>query len=244
MRSTRLLGAVTAALVLSLPSPAHTAVAPTPPARGEVAGDVVMRFTFEGKSGLGAGAHAKNVAGKGRGVVLVTEGARLRKVRGRPGRAALFPQPGTGFGIIEAADRRAWDPRRRAFSFGAKVRMTEAQGRGDSNIVQKGTYSQPGGQWKLQSDHGIPSCVVNGSEGRVLVRSATSIADGAWHGLACRRTARRLNLLVDGDVVASVAGETGRVSNDSAVRLGGKRLGPGNVDQFRGRLDGVFLSMG
>lgn len=243
MRSTRLLGAVTAALALTLPTLTHAAAAPTA-AQGQAAGGVVMRFTFEGPSGLGDGATVKNVAGKGRGIVRVAEGGRLRKVPGRPGKAAQFPQPGTGFGIIEAADRRAWDPRRRAFTVGAKVRMTEAQGRGDSNIVQKGYYSEPGGQWKLQSDHGVPSCVVNGSEGRVLVRSAGSIADGSWHRLACRRTAAGLDLLVDGDVVASTAGATGRVSNDSAVRLGGKRLGPGNVDQYRGRLDGVFLSMG
>lgn len=203
---------------------------------------VVLRFGYGGGARVHEGTVVKNLAGKGRGVVHLADGARMKRVKGRPGKAMKFPRSGNG--LIEAADRVAWDPRRRAFTYGTKVKMADAQVTQHSNVMQKGYYKQPGGQWKLQVDRGRPSCVVNGSEGRVLTRSGQSIADGHWHSLACRRTSDGVTLRVDGTVAASTNGATGKVSNASAVRIGAKKIGSVRVEQFRGRLDATFLRMG
>ncbi len=202
----------------------------------------VLRFSYDGRSGLRAGAKVKNMAGKGRGIVRVADGGRFRKVKGHPRRAARFPQ--SGYGIIETADRRAWDPRRRDFAYGTWMKVTQEQRNALSNVMQKGYYRQRGGQWKLQLDRGLPSCVVNGSDGRVLVRSQRSVADGRWHRVVCRRVDNSLVLRVDGTIVASGTGQMGSVTNSAGVRIGARKLGPGRVDQFRGRLDMTFLSMG
>ena len=206
------------------------------------ASNTVLRFGYDGRSSLRAGARVKNTAGKGRGIVKVADGGRFRKVKGHPKRAARFPQSGNG--MIETADRKAWDPRRRDFSYGSWVKVTREQRNVLSNVMQKGYYRQRGGQWKLQLDRGVPSCVVSGTAGRVLVRSESSVADGRWHRLVCRRVDNLLVLRVDGEVAASGTGATGSVANTAGVRIGAKKLGPGRVDQFRGRLDVTFLSMG
>lgn len=242
-----LVGAVAAATVLvvgggSAPALGTGSAPADPGARAAAPGNTVLRFTYDGRGGLREGDRVRNTAGKGRGIVHLAQDGRMKKVKGKPGRAVRFPL--TGFGIIEAADRRAWDPRRRDFSYGTKVKVSRAEADRHSNLVQKGYYRQPGGQWKLQLDRGLPSCVVNGDEGRLRVRSTTSIADGAWHRLLCRRTDAGLVLRVDGAVAASGDGATGRVANAAPVRVGSKKLGPGRVDQFRGRLDVTFLSIG
>jgi uncharacterized protein YwbE len=202
----------------------------------------VLKFTFDGKAPLSDGATVKNAAGKGRGTVEVGAG-RFKKVKGKPGRAARYPLA-HGYGLIEAPDRKVWDPRRRAFSFGAKVRVAAPQVTRNMNIIQKGYFHQPGGQWKLQLGRGIPSCRVSGAAGSLLVASDTSIADGRWHRLVCIRTHTGLTLRVDRAVVASGDGPTGKVANGSVVRIGAKKLGTGRVDQFHGRLDVPFLSLG
>jgi hypothetical protein len=202
----------------------------------------VLRFGYDGRSSLRAGSRLHNTAGRGGGVMKVADGGDFARVKGRPGRAVHFPR--SGYGIIETADRRAWDPRRRDFSYGTKVKISEAQGDRHSNVMQKGYHDQSGGQWKLQIDRGLPSCVVSGSEGRVLVRSAASVADARWHRLVCRRVDNRVTLEVDGETAASSAGPTGKVSNAAGISIGAKKLGPGSVDQYRGRLDVTFLSMG
>ncbi len=222
--------------------PAGSASGAAAASPSETTAGVVLRFGYDGRATLRGGAKVKNTAGKGKGVVRVADGGRLKKVRGRPGKAARFPR--SGFALIEAPDRKAWDPRRRDFSYGSKVKIRRnAVGR-HTNVVQKGYYRQPGGQWKLQIDRGRPSCVVNGDEGRLLVRAGSSVANGRWHRLVCARTGDQLTLRIDGEVVASATGDTGKVSNGSVVRVGAKKLGPGRVDQFRGRLDMTFLSIG
>jgi len=76
----------------------------------------------------------------------------------------------------------------------------------------------------------------------VLVRSDDSVIDGRWHRLTCSRSAADgVRLLVDGQVRASSDNETGSVSNGAPLRIGAKKLGTGQVDQFHGRLDVPYL---
>lgn len=219
---------------------ADAAPAPQAAAAARPTGKVLL-FTFDSKRLLTDGAHVTNAAGKGRATVEVGAG-HFKKVTGKPGRAARYPLS-SGYGLLEAPDRRAWDPAGRDFAYGAKVRVAAAQASRNMNVMQKGYYKQSGGQWKIQLDQGRPSCRVSGDAGALLVRSDTSVADGQWHRLACVRSYHSLVLKVDGTEVASATGTTGKVANSSVIRIGAKKLGTGRVDQFHGRLDVPFLTV-
>ena len=80
--------------------------------------------------------------------------------------------------------------------------------------------------------------------GTALAKSRTSVADGNWHTLECRRTGTALTILVDDQpsgtatVPASLA-----VVTPQPLSLGGKGTGVDN-DQFHGGLDDVWISVG
>jgi hypothetical protein len=197
-------------------------------------------LTFDANRSLQKGTLVRDASGHGHvGRVRTADAGRIVIGDGRVRRGAIF-QPGRGRAIIEVKDSRALDPRRRSFAFGAAVRLTHAQGARDANLVQKGYFHQTGGQYKLQIDNGVPSCVVAGGLGRVKVRAQRSVANGRWHRLSCVRTPTKVTLWIDGTARASVAERTGWLSNTSSMRIGGKNLDAGN-DQFRGRIDSVYL---
>jgi len=206
-------------------------------------GDAQLRFNFDNGESLRPGTRVRNVSGLGAGRVLVAGGGRLQRVQGITRHGAKFPAAcrGCGRAIIEAPDRAALDPRRSDFTFSAAVRMAPREGRHRSNIVQKGYFRQPGGQYKLQIDFGRPSCVVRGGAGRVFARSTVNLADRRWHTVTCHRWGSAVLLRVDGKVRARVRGATGWLANESPVRIGGKKVTSGPNDQYRGRLDNVFV---
>lgn len=136
------------------------------------------------------------------------------------------------------------DPGESDFSFGATVWLAPDQTTSGSNIVQKGRFGTDGGQWKLQVDteEGQPSCVIRSGEDVHRVRSEVSIADSAWHQVTCVRDARGIGIVVDGEE-RRAAGETGTVANEWPIRIGSPGVGEDD-DQFHGRVDDVFLTIG
>jgi hypothetical protein len=77
-----------------------------------------------------------------------------------------------------------------------------------------------------------------------VARSRTSIADGKWHAVECRRTGPTLAIAVDDAVQASVAvPATLSVDTPQPFSIGGKGLGDDN-DQFHGSLDDVWVHIG
>ncbi|GAA1476298.1 hypothetical protein GCM10009623_07440 [Nocardioides aestuarii] len=201
---------------------------------------VVFRLTFDGRGAVRDGTTFKNAAGKGKVRVRLDSG-RFKRVRGKPGKALRYPVAG-GYGLLEGPDRKAWDPGRRDFRFGVRVKIAKSQATAHMNAFQKGYHRQAGGQWKLQIDQGLPSCVVRGDIDRILVRSAEPVTDGRWHRLVCWRTSEHgVRLFVDGALVADKDAPTGKVANAAPIRIGAKKLGPGSVDQFHGRVDGPYL---
>ena len=74
------------------------------------------------------------------------------------------------------------------------------------------------------------------------MRSAVTVADGAWHAVECRREATTLTVFVDG-----VPQGTAKIPADLSVRntaplsIGGKGAYRNN-DQFQGALDDVWYS--
>jgi hypothetical protein len=118
--------------------------------------------------------------------------------------------------------------------------MTHLQAEGKSNLVQKGLYNQAGGQYKVQVINGLPSCVIFGRLGRLLVTSKVSVGDGHWHNVSCSRVRARVTLRVDGKIAGRLHGGTGVISNAAPVRVGGLALIKAN-SQYHGNLDNVSL---
>ncbi|MBW6434813.1 hypothetical protein KZ829_13805 [Actinoplanes hulinensis] len=149
--------------------------------------------------------------------------------------------------VLQAADTADLNPGTRALRYGAGVLLSPSEtGRGE-NILQKG-YSNGGGQYKLQVDgqSGKPSCGISDRTGTTVyvARSRTSVADGRWHSLECRRTGPTLAIVVDDrlETVTAVP-ETLSVETNQPFTVGGKGVGQNN-DQFHGTLDDVWVHIG
>jgi hypothetical protein len=204
----------------------------------------VFRYTFDKGESLRPGTKVRDVSGnRYTGTVKTAEGGTLSLERHKSaGRAAGFPCKSCGRAAIEVNRKRGLNPLERAFRFGADIRMRSAHVSRQSNVLQKGYYNQAGGQYKLQVDGGLPSCVVMGSAGRVTVRSARSVVDGRWHSLSCQRIGTRVVLRMDGAKLAQGVGPTGVIRNSAPVRIGAKKLAPSG-DQYHGDLDNPYLKI-
>jgi hypothetical protein len=204
-----------------------------------------LRFTFDRSETLAAGTLVHDVSRHHHpGLVRVADGGRLTVGRGVVRHGAHYPAgcATCGKAIIETRDSAALDPGKHQVLFGVTIKATAVQGGGDSNLVQKGFYEEVGGQYKLQMDNGIPSCVVRGALRRLLVVATDSVTDGRWHQLECRRLPKAVILRVDGRTVARKGGRTGFIANAAPVRVGGQSLGHDN-DEYHGVLDNVFVSI-
>lgn len=207
-----------------------------------------LLFTFDNGESLAPGSRVKDVAGvPDNGRVVTADGGRLRPVDHRKGRAAQFPrrclERGCPRAIIAVHNRKALNPHRNAFSFGAQVRIKADQTAKTSTIVQKGDYDSRRGRWRLRVNRSEakPYCLVKGSKGFLRLRADAGVADGRWHTLRCSRHARALRLYVDGRLVASDTGPIGFVSNRAPIRVGGTAATYTHNNQFFGRMDRVFL---
>ena len=125
--------------------------------------------------------------------------------------------------------------------------LSPAETSSGENIMQKG-YSTAGGQYKLQVDgiSGKPSCVMSDKTDPAIhvAKSQTSVADGDWHTIECRRTGTTLSILVDDKESASATvPATLEVVTPQPLSIGGKGTGVNN-DQFHGSLDDVWISVG
>ena len=117
-------------------------------------------------------------------------------------------------------------------------------GAGDQNIVQKGQARTAGGMFKIDMVEGHVICMYRGSQGRSAVRSRQTVWDRVWHTIRCERRGTRVLLTVDGGTPRMNSGATGRITNSSALSIGGKwRCNGANIqcDYFVGRLDRVVV---
>jgi hypothetical protein len=230
--------AATAALIAAVAPP------PVSAAHASAPSGLRMLLTFDQHESLKRGTLVRDASGhRHGGVVFVRNGGELRPVAGSSRRGAAFPSRCCARAIIEVHDGNGLDPRHRPFVFGAAVRVGPDRARTGSNVVQKGYFKQAGGQYKLQLlAGGIPSCVVYGGKGRVVLKGAKSIADRSWHRLTCLRTPTRVQLRVDGKAVAGVAQTVGFIGNSAPLRIGGNKVKSGN-QQYRGAIDSVFLRL-
>ena len=223
---------------------------PVPPV---AAGTDELRLSFDSGEPLSPGSRVTDSSGHGRsGTVLTSGGGALTPVVGWRGSvSARYPAPCSGGGcpkaIVEVSPA-GLALGYAAFEWGARVRLPAGSTSRGENLVQKGLYTDPAGQWKLQVDGsaGRPSCVVSGyrddgSYQRVTVTSGVGIANGAWHHVVCRRSRTGVTILVDGQARGSSGMRPVRLVSEAPVRIGGKGVDPTDNDQFFGALDEVVV---
>jgi PKD repeat protein len=152
----------------------------------------------------------------------------------------------------------ALSPRASDFEYGAVFRLNAtSSGRsidnGD-NLFQRGLYEDPS-QFKLQLDHGYPSCLVRGSAGQVFASSSTKVIPGMWYRASCSRVGSRVTVKVvpygSNAIPVSVAttGTSGTLTFPSSqpAAIGGKVASSGAVissatDQFNGAVANVWVN--
>ncbi|GAA3351100.1 hypothetical protein GCM10020358_79580 [Amorphoplanes nipponensis] len=229
-------------------TPSAAVVGAAPASRVTAGWTLVARYGFDG----GRPTPIADESGKGHTLRLVTRnGGTVSAVRHGIGHALRFPGKClTGrrcpHAALQSPSAPNLNPGTRPISYGAKVLLSPSQTSKGQNVVQKG-YSATSSQYKLQVDGaaGRASCVLVGARpGIKLITSTVSVADGTWHTVECRRTARALTVLVDGAVRGNRAIQPGlSVANDRPLSIGGKGAYSDN-DQFQGTLDDVWVRVG
>jgi hypothetical protein len=225
----------------------RTAGHPATTTRAATGGTLVARYSFDG-----ARSWITDQSGNGHTLRLITgNGGTVSMVRHGGGHALRFPAKCTGkkrcpHAALQSPSDPNLNPGTRPISYGAKVLLSRSQTSKGQNVVQKG-YSATSSQYKLQVDGaaGRASCVLVGAKpGIKLITSTVSVADGTWHTVECRRTARALTVLVDGAVRGNRAIAAGlSVANNRPLSIGGKGAYSDN-DQFQGTLDDVWVRIG
>lgn len=205
---------------------------------------------------LGNSSPVADSSGQGNnGIVRSAHKGQVTRVADATGTVADFPGPCSKEpcpnALIEIADGPSLDPGTAPFEWGARILLKKSETADGENVLQKGTWGQPGGQWKLQIDKkaGVPSCVVSGAvpgknaERRVVLKASVGVADGTWHSLVCRRTGSGLEILIDGVVRGSKAMPAVVLDSAAPVTIGAKSVKPNDNDQFQGMLDDVFMTV-
>ncbi len=147
--------------------------------------------------------------------------------------------------VLQAIDTADLNPAANQLRYGVRVLLAAAQAGTDQTVLQKGD-STNGGRYSLRVERGRPSCGLTDQTGPhlYLVGARTSIADGHWHSIECRRTGTTLTVLVDDRVSASSTVPAALSLHTTApFRLGGTGVVQGN-DQFHGSLDDVWIHLG
>jgi hypothetical protein len=225
-------------------------------------------FLLDFESDLTVGTDAQRVENAGTGGVDVdvrTSGtAAIEVVEGPEGGHAIRFPAYTGAAtapaaVLVAADQSdgTLDPGDADFTFGASFSLDEKSSGSDAdngdNLVQRGTFDSPG-QFKIQLDHGVPSCRILGDAGEVVVKAEGPVDPTSWYAVTCERTASEVTLQVKaldggaGEGTWKKSGPTGALSFQGVPLTIGGKTGPdgtpvASADQFNGAVDDVFLSV-
>lgn len=245
-------------------TPPASPTAPGSPGRG-------LGFTFdEGPGPEGFFTAPDHGGGDGvRVAVLARAGGQVVGADGHDGTGwgAGFPAhaegeagPAAVIRVVNSGTTDELDPGTRRLEMTADVHLDAATDSAQSsdngdNVIQRGRFDDVT-QYKLQVDHGRPSCRVKGRAGVVEVRGG-DLDPARWYRLTCVRDGDRVTLTTrssDGFTVEATAVATGPTGDlrPAAVTIplsvGGKLADDGTVasstDQFNGRLDNVAVRFG
>lgn len=202
-------------------------------------------------------------------IAKTQDGGRILRVEGRAGGFALrFPRfrldGSDRLAVMDIIGRQAdtFDPGDVPFRFGADFTLDDASSgttndNGD-NLMQRGLSTEEA-QYKIQLDHQVPSCRIQGSKGEVVVKAKTAVEPNSWYRVTCERREDEVTLVLgrfDQRGRLSVQRWSGRgpigsvaiAGPDSHLALGGKLTASGTLvqtatDQFNGVVDNVFYKL-
>jgi hypothetical protein len=110
----------------------------------------------------------------------------------------------------------------------------------DWDLIRKGVYSTPGGEWKVEYyPSGQASCGFKGSSGYAELKAGPKLNNGAWHTVQCVKTTSAIRLVVDGQTFSKAAA-LGSIANSVAIAVGAH---PGS-EFFKGSLDEASIQVG
>ena len=224
-----------------------------------------LKLDFESAAPVGQDLDAVDNAGTSAVDVAVESSgdARIEVVEGPGGgHAARFPaytgeEPSPEAVLVATTkETGALDPLDQDFRFGASFMLdSESSGsKGDNgdNLLQRGSFDSPG-QFKIQIDHGVPSCRVLGDEGEVFLKAGTAISPDVWYAVTCERDGSQVSISVtqygERGQTWTATGPTGHLTfGNLPLAVGGKVSSEGlpvaSGDQFNGAVDDVFLQIG
>jgi hypothetical protein len=153
-------------------------------------------------------------------------------------------------------------PGEQDFSFGADFaldrRSDGVEADNGNNLLQRG-LSADTTQYKLQVDHGVPSCRVSGADGVALAVADAAVVPERWYRATCARSPDRVVLVVvpwtgsrwgTAESFAAIArtGKVDFVGSGVPLSIGAKVDADGSLlvsatDQFNGVVDNVHFEV-
>jgi hypothetical protein len=110
----------------------------------------------------------------------------------------------------------------------------------DWDLIRKGVYSTPGGEWKVEYyPSGQAACAFKGSSKYSELIAGPKLNNGQWHTVRCVKASSAIKLIVDGQTFSKSV-TTGSIANSVPVVIGAY---PGS-EYFKGALDEVSISVG
>lgn len=125
------------------------------------------------------------------------------------------------------------------------LKTTFAPASPDWDLIRKGYFTSPGGQYKVEyQPGGTASCGFNDSNGNSAETPTPAgpalNLDGQWHTVQCRKTASAIELRVDGALIVSQSVSLGPIDNTDPVVIGARPAS----EFFRGSLDEASITFG
>jgi hypothetical protein len=226
--------------------------------------EVALGAVVPAVQNIGTHAVRIEIATRAGGRITLTGGA----ISGHGARLPAFQDPSVTPGAVvvlrTATAEDPFAPGARDFRFGADVALDaissvdeggDEGGDDGDNVVQRGHFADQS-QYKLQLDHGVPSCRLSGTAGSAQATATASVIRDHWYHLACERVGDHLSLIVEDLEVRSptvsyrVTARVGDVSPAPAspLSVGGKAADDGSIpttrpDQLNASIDNVFFEL-
>ncbi len=145
-----------------------------------------------------------------------------------------------GQGVVVVPDSPSLRPGSRDLSMTVRVKFWAG---GDRNIVQKGTYSAAGTQYKTEIVGPDLYCFFHGNQAKAAVVAPGVVrTDGKWHVVSCHKRSSAISVVFDGQTHTRQV-TIGSIGNTKAVSIGGKtHCRPVDCDYFAGALDYVRIT--
>lgn len=144
--------------------------------------------------------------------------------------------------VVTVPDAAELEPGAHEFAVEVKVKTNAT----DGVIVQKGSSTSVGGQWRVQLSGGQASCLFKSDTVQGTTKSSTLVNDNQWHTIKCELTATGTTVYVDAAKDGHQNKPVTGVDNADPLWVGGKS-GCGSLttcDYYVGLVDYVRIYKG